>query len=53
MKELVDKLARGIIEYDLPVLEVSVSEINKTLNSEKKYEDSILVFSSNMCHLRD
>lgn len=52
MKELVDKLARGIIEYDLPVLEVSVSEINKTLNSEKKYEDSILVFSSNNVPLK-
>ena len=47
MKELIDKLARGTIEYDMPVLEVSVSEINKTLHSEKVYEDSFSVFSSN------
>ena len=45
MKELIDKLARGTIEYDMPVLEVSVSEINKTLHSEKVYEDSFSVFS--------
>ena len=47
MKELIDKLARGTIEYDMPVLEVSVSEINKTLHSEKVFEDSFSVFSSN------
>lgn len=52
MKELIDKLARGTIEYDLPVLEASVSEINRTLNSEKVYEDGFSVFSSNDIELK-
>lgn len=52
MKELIDKLSRGTIEYDLPVLEASVSEINQTLHSEKMYEDSFEVFSSNDRPLR-
>ena len=47
MRELVSKLARGIIEYDAPVLEVSVSEIERTLYSEKVTEDSFSVYSSN------
>lgn len=47
MKELIDKLARGSIEYELPVLEVSVSEINKVLSSKKLYEDSFTVFTAN------
>ena len=47
MKELVSKLARGIIEYDMPVLEVSVSEIDRRLYSEKITEDSFVVYSSN------
>ncbi len=47
MRELVSKLARGIIEYDVPVLEVSVSEIDKKLYSEKVTEDSFVVYSSN------
>lgn len=52
MKELIDKLSRGTIEYDLPVLEASVSEISKTLSSEKMYKDSFEVFSSNDKPLR-
>lgn len=52
MKELIDKLALGITEYDLPVLETSVSEIRQTLSSEKVYEDSFTVFSSNDIELK-
>lgn len=52
MKELIDKLALGITEYDLPVLEVSVCEITRTLSSEKVYEDSFTVFSSNNVELK-
>lgn len=47
MKELIDKLARGVIEYDLPVLEVSVSEIEIKVRSEKAYRSNFTVFSSN------
>ena len=47
MKELIDKLARGVIEYDLPVLEVSVSEIEIKVHSEKAYRNNFTVFSSN------
>ena len=52
MKELIDKLARGTIEYELPVLEVSVSEIDKTLYSEKISEESFEVYSSNDVELK-
>ncbi|MBQ9701246.1 MAG: hypothetical protein IJV71_11590 [Lachnospiraceae bacterium] len=51
MKELVSKLARGIIEYDVPVLEVSVTEIDRKLYSEKTTEGSFLVYSSNELEL--
>ena len=47
MKELIEKLARGVIEYDVPVLEVSVSEIDKKVYSEKSFKSSFTVFSSN------
>ena len=47
MKELIDKLARGVIEYELPVLETSVSEISKKVYSEKAFKSSFVVFSSN------
>ncbi len=52
MKELIDKLARGIIEYELPVMEVSVSEIDETLYSEKISEGSFEVYSSNNLNLK-
>ena len=52
MKELIDKLARGVIEYEVPVLEVSVSEIEKKVHSEKAFRSSFLVFSSNDALLR-
>lgn len=47
MKELIDKLARGKIEYELPVLEASVHEIDTILSSEKLTEGSFEVYSSN------
>lgn len=52
MKELIDKLARGTIEYELPKLEVSVSEIDITLYSEKITEGSFEVYSSNNLELK-
>lgn len=47
MKELIEKLARGVIEYNVPVLEVSVSEIEKKVYSEKAFRSSFTVYSSN------
>ena len=52
MKELIEKLARGVIEYDVPVLEVSVSEIDKKVHSEKAFKSSFTVFSSNDAPLK-
>ena len=52
MKELIEKLARGVIEYDVPVLEVSVSEIDKKVYSEKSFKSSFTVFSSNEVPLK-
>ena len=52
MKELIEKLARGVIEYDVPVLEVSVSEIDKKVHSEKAFRSSFTVFSSNDAMLK-
>ena len=52
MKELIEKLARGVIEYDLPVLETSVSEIDKKVHSEKAFKSSFTVFSSNEASLK-
>jgi len=45
MKELIDKLARGKIEYDKPVIESSVSEIDMVLHSEKQTEGSFEVYT--------
>ncbi len=52
MKELIDKLARGKIEYELPVLEVSVAQIDTVLHSEKVSEGSFEVYSSNNKELK-
>lgn len=52
MKELIDKLSRGTIEYELPVLEASVSEIDKVIYSEKISEGSFEVYSSNNLELK-
>ena len=47
MKELIDKLACGKIEYEQPVLEASVLNIDTVLRSEKLTEGSFEVYSSN------
>ena len=52
MKETIEKLARGVIEYDLPVLEASVSEIDKKVHSEKAFRSNFTVFSSNEASLK-
>ena len=52
MKELIEKLSRGVIEYEVPVLEVSVSEIDKKVHSEKAFKSSFTVFSSNDAPLK-
>ena len=52
MKELINKLARGVIEYDLPVLETSVSGIDEKVHSEKAFKSSFTVFSSNESSLK-
>ena len=52
MKELIEKLSRGVVEYEVPVLEVSVSEIDKKVHSEKAFKSSFTVFSSNDAPLK-
>ena len=47
MKELIDKMALGVIEYEKPVLVVSVSEINDRVNCESVLKSSIEVHSEN------
>ena len=47
MKELIDKLARGKIEYEKPVIESSVSEIDMVLRSEKLTEGSFELYTQN------
>ena len=47
MKELIDKLVCGTIEYEQPVLEASVANIDTMLHSEKLTEGSFEVYSSN------
>lgn len=44
MKELVGKLSRGVIEYDLPTVETSVSEISKELYDDENAEGAFSVF---------
>lgn len=47
MKELVGKLSRGVIEYDLPTVETSVSEISKELHDDGNAEGAFSVFCEN------
>lgn len=45
MKELIGKLSRGIIEYDLPEAEVSVMSIEKKIEAGTCIRDSFEVFN--------
>lgn len=40
MKELIGKLSRGIIEYNLPEVEVSVTDIDKSIEAGELYHGS-------------
>ena len=37
LKELIGKLSRGIIEYNLPEVEVSITDIDKSVEVEELY----------------
>ena len=52
MKELIGKLSRGVIEYDLPIVETSVSEIEKIITSNADEEGAFSVFSENDARLK-
>lgn len=45
MKELIGKLSRGVIEYDLPTVDTSVSEIKKDISEIKDREGAFSVYS--------
>lgn len=45
MKELIGKLSRGIIEYNLPEVEVSVTDIDKSIEAGELYHGSFEIFS--------
>lgn len=47
MKELIGKLSRGIIEYNLPEVEVSVTDIDKTIETGELYRGSFEIFGKN------
>lgn len=47
MKELIGKLSRGVIEYDLPAVETSVLEISKELCEDVNEEGAFSVFCEN------
>lgn len=40
LKELIGKLSRGIIEYNLPEVEVSVTDIDKSIEAGELYHGS-------------
>lgn len=52
MKELIGKLSRGVIEYDSPIVETSVSEISKEINDTGKVEGAFSVFCENDSKLK-
>lgn len=47
MKELIGKLSRGVIEYEKPVAEASVSEIDRVIYAGKEYEGAFSIVSEN------
>lgn len=47
MKEFIDKLSRGVIEYERPIIEVSVSEIDFELDTNEKKKGSFTIKSIN------
>ncbi len=47
MKELIDKLSLGIIEYESPTMQVSVSKIEISANANASFEGSFDIFCSN------
>lgn len=52
VKEIIGKLSRGVIEYDLPIVETSVSEISKVITSNAGEEGAFSVFSENNARLK-
>ena len=47
MKELIDKLYLGIIEYDMPEIKVSTSKIETVVKAASVYEDYLYISSEN------
>ena len=52
MKELIDKLSLGVIEYTKPVIEVSADEIILNIEAERVYEGSFKIISANEMPLK-
>lgn len=52
MKELIGKLSRGTIEYNLPELEVSVTTIEENVEAGSKCNGSFEIFSGNGMELK-
>ncbi len=47
LKELIGKLSRGIIEYNLPEVEVSITDIDKSVEVEELYRGSFEIYGKN------
>lgn len=47
MKELIGKLSRGIIEYNLPEIEISVIDINLSIEVGEVYRGSFDIYAKN------
>ncbi len=47
MKELIDKLSLGIIEYESPIMQVSISKIEIAVNANASFNDSFDIFCTN------
>ena len=52
MKELIGKLSRGVIEYEKPVVEASVTDIDRTVYIGKEYEGAFSVVCENDSKLK-
>lgn len=52
MKELIGKLSRGVIEYEQPVVEASVSHIERIIKDSDIYNGAFSVFCENDAELK-
>lgn len=52
MKDFIGKLSRGVIEYEKPVVEASVTDIDKTIHAGEAYEGAFSVLCENESALK-